>query len=111
MPPLIELHCSPLPKGTPALSSEQYAQYIDDLPHWTITNSGKAIERNFVFKNFAEALVFVNKVGALAEEEEHHPDILMHGWKNVRISLYTHTVGGLSLNDFIVAAKTDQLCK
>lgn len=111
MTPLIELHCSPLPKGTPALTAEQYSQHLNDLPNWTIINSGKAIERNFVFKNFAEALVFVNKVGALAEEEEHHPDILMHGWKNVRISLYTHTVGGLSLNDFILAAKLDQLCK
>jgi len=67
------------------------------------------IRKNFVFKDFKEALSFVNKIGALAEEENHHPDILIHSYKKVSITTYTHAVSGLTENDLILAAKIDTL--
>ena len=63
----------------------------------------------FVFRDFKEALSFVNKVGRLAETEDHHPDIFLHNYKKVDITLSTHAIGGLSVNDFIMAAKINQL--
>lgn len=68
----------------------------------------KQIERSFKFKDFAKALEFVNKVGEIAEQEGHHPDIEL-GWGRVKIKLITHKIHGLSTNDFIMAAKIDQL--
>ncbi len=74
---------------------------------WTLKDSHD-ISRGFTFKNFAEALAFVNKVGALAESEGHHPTIRF-GWGFAEITLFTHAVGGLSENDFILASKIDRL--
>ena len=67
------------------------------------------IQRKFEFKNFKEALEFVNKVGRLAESENHHPDIFIHNYRKVTITLTTHAIKGLSENDFIIAAKLNQL--
>jgi len=67
------------------------------------------IEREFTFKNFKKAMVFVNKVAELAESEGHHPNILLHSWNKVRLTFYTHAIGGLSENDFIMAAKVNLL--
>ena len=78
---------------------------------WQITKSNTYIERTFVFKDFSEALGFVNTVAAIAEEQGHHPDITIFSYKNVTISLSTHVIGGISYNDFIVAAKIDVIKK
>jgi 4a-hydroxytetrahydrobiopterin dehydratase len=83
------------------------------IPGWELvaTTDGtdpKIITRKYTFKNFKEALEFVNKVGAIAESEQHHPDIEL-GWGKVNITLSTHTIGGLSNNDFIVAAKINEI--
>lgn len=67
----------------------------------------KQIVKEYAFEDFKEALAFVNKVGALAEFEGHHPDIHLHGWNKVTITLTTHAIGGLSENDFIMASKID----
>jgi len=71
--------------------------------------SEKRLTRSFEFKNFQKALDFVNTVGVIAEKEDHHPDILMHGYRHVKISLDTHTVSGVTENDFIMAAKINQI--
>ena len=83
------------------------------IPGWELVQSNygtdpKMIKKNYTFKNFAEALAFVNKVGAIAETEQHHPDIEL-GWGKVNITLSTHAIGGLSQNDFIVAAKISEI--
>ena len=69
---------------------------------------GKIIERSFTLKNFVTALAFVNKVGELAEAADHHPDILIHGWNKVKISLSTHSAGGVTAKDFSLAGQVDE---
>jgi len=77
------------------------------VPEWEVRNWHE-LYRKFKFKNFAEALLFVNKIGSLAESEGHHPDITF-GWGYAEITTFTHAVDGLSENDFILAAKIDAL--
>jgi 4a-hydroxytetrahydrobiopterin dehydratase len=79
------------------------------LDSWQLSADGKAIYKKRSLKHFVEALEFINGVGDLAEEEQHHPDLHLTGYRNVRIELTTHAIGGLSENDFIVAAKIDAL--
>ncbi len=81
---------------------------LKQAPSWLLSEDGKWISREYKFKNFAEALAFTNKVGAIAESEGHHPDLEL-GWGRVKISLTTHAIKGLSENDFIVAAKVNTL--
>jgi 4a-hydroxytetrahydrobiopterin dehydratase len=80
---------------------------LSDLEGWSL--AGAAIEKEFVFKDFAAALAFVNAVGAKAEEADHHPDILMHGWNKVRITLSTHSAGGLTDFDIRLAREINAL--
>lgn len=82
---------------------------LPQTPGWTSINNSMAIERQFRFKNFKEALEFVNIVGELAESEGHHPDINLHNWNTVTLTLSTHAIGGLSENDFILAAKVNEI--
>ena len=70
---------------------------------------GEALIRDYKFKDFAEAMAFVNRVADLAEEANHHPDILVHGWNNVRLTLTTHSAGGLTENDHEMARRIDAL--
>jgi len=93
------------PEGDP-LSYNSIQKNIKCLPKWKI--DGKMIKRDFEFKDFIEALNFVNRVGDLAENEGHHPDISIR-WNKVRFSLWTHTINGLSENDFILASKIDKM--
>ena len=82
---------------------------ISTLPIVAITGSpGECLERSFKFKNFSQALEFANKVGAAAEEEDHHP-LIVTEWGRVTLQWWTHTIGGLHKNDFIMAAKTDEI--
>lgn len=105
---LTKIKCAPCEGGVDSLTSEQYAPYLEQVPRWSVIKD-KMIEREFVFKDFAEALQFVNDVGAIAEDEGHHPDLLIYSWNKVKISLWTHAIGGLSINDFIVATKVDRI--
>lgn len=102
-------HCVPCEGGVDPFDREKINAYIPLLPTWNVINDDKAIQKEFVFKNFKEALAFVNKVGAIAEEEGHHPDINLHDWKKVTFTLSTHAIGGLSENDFILAAKIETI--
>ena len=76
---------------------------------WALSHDGKRIRREWTVKNFMAAIDFFNKVAALAEQEGHHPDLHLEGYRNVAVELWTHAIGGLSENDFILAAKINQL--
>lgn len=111
----------------PPLSAEKAKTFRTETPEWKFDmdapvgrnnslaslrlgldeNVPKAISREWKFKNFKEAMAFANKVAELAEQENHHPDIFLHGWNKVRLTLSTHAIKGLSENDFIMAAKCD----
>lgn len=105
---LLDKKCVPCEGGMPPLTKEQIDPLMKEVPGWTL-HDDKKISKQFKFKNFKEALAFVNKIGALAESEGHHPDLNLHGWNKVTITLSTHSIGGLSENDFIMAAKIDRL--
>jgi len=81
---------------------------MKEVPGWKLADDALSISRDFTFKNFADALAFANKIGAIAEEEGHHPDLTV-SWGKVGVHLSTHAIGGLSENDFILAAKVDGL--
>ena len=91
------------------LNLKEIEEAIEKVNDWELAESGKSIEKEFIFRNFEEALEFVNKVGKIAEQENHHPDILLYSYKKVKITLSTHEVEGLSENDFIIASKIDEL--
>jgi 4a-hydroxytetrahydrobiopterin dehydratase len=87
---------------------EEAEVLLKQVQEWKLSDDAKSISKAFTFKDFAEALAFTNKVGAIAEEEGHHPDIEL-AWGKVVVYLTTHAIKGLSENDFILAAKIDQL--
>ena len=90
------------------LNSIEATVLLKQIPGWAVDSGAKILSREFTVKNFAEALAFVNKIGAIAESEGHHPDISF-GWGRVAVNLTTHAIKGLSENDFIVAAKINQI--
>lgn len=92
----------------PPLTLEGAETWRKQTPEWTLSPDAKRIERAFKFKNFKEALAFVDKVGEIAEDEQHHPDVTF-GWGYAAIVLQTHKIRGLHENDFIVAAKIDRI--
>mmetsp|Transcript_31197 Transcript_31197/g.58567 ORF Transcript_31197/g.58567 Transcript_31197/m.58567 type:complete len:154 (+) Transcript_31197:52-513(+) len=96
-------------KDTPALSQEEIRTRLPALPYWSLSPDGASISRSFVAKNWAAAMRFLNEVGELAEAEGHHPDLHLTGYRNVRLDLSTHAIGGLALPDFVLAAKIDQI--
>jgi len=99
--------CVPCRGGTPPLRGNELHTFSHQLPNWRVVDEHH-ITRTFTFPGFKEALAFVNSVGEVAEEQGHHPDILLT-WGKVEITLWTHKVDGLTESDFIMAAKIDQL--
>lgn len=106
---LTQQHCVPCEGGSSPLTKEEIYAFLPQTPGWIVIHDNMAIERQFTFKNFKEALLFVNKVGEIAEQEGHHPDINLQNWNKVTLTLSTHAIGGLSENDFILAAKLNEL--
>ena len=104
---LTDKKCKACELGVGKLESSDIEVFMTHVPKWKVKDNHE-ISRRLKFKNFAEALLFVSKVGALAESEGHHPDIKF-GWGYATITLSTHAVDGLSENDFILAAKIDTL--
>jgi 4a-hydroxytetrahydrobiopterin dehydratase len=78
-------------------------------PAWRLAPDARSLERELTFRNFRQAMAFLNRLAELAEAEGHHPDFRLHGWKHVTVSLTTHALGGLSRNDLILAAKLEPL--
>jgi 4a-hydroxytetrahydrobiopterin dehydratase len=105
---LTQQTCVPCQGGIPPLTPEEASGYLDQVPGWELKDGSKQLHRKFSFDDFVEALAFVNKVGAVAEEEGHHPDISF-GWGYADIVLFTHKIQGLHENDFIMAAKISDL--
>ena len=103
-------HCEPCSSGAPKATGEEINLYRQEIPDWEIvTIDGiERLQRVFTFRNFAAALDFTNRVGALAEQEGHHPALLTE-WGRVSVQWWTHKIGGLHRNDFIMAARTDTL--
>ncbi len=106
---LITKHCVPCEGGVPSLIPEEVEKFLVQTPEWEVSDDEVSkIGRTFTFKDFVEAMIFVNAVAQLAEEENHHPNIGI-SYSKVTLELWTHAIGGLSENDFILAAKVDQL--
>ena len=99
--------CVPCKEGTPPLKGAELDELRQQLPEWEVVDEHH-LRRVFRFKNFREALNFVNEVGELAEEQGHHPDISF-GWGRVEVTVWTHKIDGLTESDFIFAAKVDAL--
>jgi 4a-hydroxytetrahydrobiopterin dehydratase len=110
MTKLTEKHCVPCEGGTPALDGPTVGLLMGEVPRWVRRDEAAVprITRHFEFKDFVAAMAFVGKVADLAEAEAHHPDFCVH-YNKVDVTLWTHAVGGLSENDFIVAAKIDEI--
>jgi 4a-hydroxytetrahydrobiopterin dehydratase len=105
---LAERRCVPCEGNDPPLTREQAATLLEQIPEWKLAENAKSIHREFPFKDFATALAFVDRVGEVAQDQWHHPDIRL-SWGRVEITLTTHAIHGLSENDFIVAAHIDLL--
>lgn len=101
--------CAPCEGGVEPLTTEQAQALLAQVPEWHLDDSGKLIYRKFVLNNFVAALGLCNQIGELAESEQHHPDLHLTGYRKLRVELTTHAIDGLSENDFILAAKIDQL--
>lgn len=99
--------CVPCHGGVPRLVGEEIAPLLGQLKEWRVADEHH-LHKAYRFPTFADALDFVNRVAAIAEEEGHHPDIYF-GWGYARLEIYTHAVGGLTESDFILAAKIDKL--
>ena len=107
MSDLAERQCVPCRGGVPSLTAEEIKPLAEQIPDWEVVNQHH-LQRSYEFSNFREALEFVNRIGALAEAQGHHPDICF-GWGNAEISIWTHKINGLTESDFILAAKIDKL--
>ncbi|MDT7778917.1 MAG: 4a-hydroxytetrahydrobiopterin dehydratase [Acidobacteriota bacterium] len=105
MESLSSRHCVPCHGGVPRLKNEEIAPLLEQLMGWEAVEEHH-LAKAYKFANFAEALGFANRVGAVAEAEGHHPDIAF-GWGYVRVKIYTHAIDGLTESDFILAAKID----
>ena len=111
MDDLLKKKCAPCEGGVIPFDTSEIHKYQKKVDGWDIIKSNKNIfllEKNFKFKNFKDSQEFVNKVGKISEEEGHHPEIIF-GWGYAKINITTHAIEGLSENDFILAAKIDQI--
>jgi 4a-hydroxytetrahydrobiopterin dehydratase len=100
--------CEPCREGTPPLTRQRSEELLEQLAGWTIGSDGTQLFREFRFKNYYRTLAFVNAVAWIAHREDHHPDLEV-GYGRCVVRYSTHSIGGLSLNDFICAAKVDAL--
>lgn len=106
--PLAQAHCIPRRGVEHKLTEARIRELLPDLAEWTLAEDGKALTRTFRFEDYYRTLAFVNALAFIAHREDHHPDLGVH-YDRVEVRWSTHDVGGLSENDFICAAKADQL--
>lgn len=106
---LLRKKCAACEGGVPPLSAEEAKAYLASVAGWQLVQDGRRIRREWTAKNFQAGIDFFNQVAALAEHEGHHPDLHLEGYRHVAIELWTHAIGGLSENDFILAAKINQV--
>ena len=110
MDELSQMKCEACQRGAPTVTAEERRELHGQVPEWVLVERDEIqrLERSFAFADFVAALRFTNAVGALAEEEGHHPALLTE-WGSVRVTWWTHKIRGLHRNDFIMAAKSDEL--
>ncbi len=108
MSDLASRRCRPSQSGTPPLSPDRCRELLGQLAGWTVGEDGKQLRRTFEFKNYWRTMAFVNAVAWIAHTEDHHPDMEV-GYNRCTVRYSTHSIGGLSDNDFICAAKVDAL--
>jgi 4a-hydroxytetrahydrobiopterin dehydratase len=106
---LIRKKCRPCEGGLPAFTRAESQLQLERLPGWQLTDDGQRIRKEWKVRNFVSAMAFFNRIAEIAEDDGHHPDLHLDGYRHVRVELWTHAIGGLSENDFILAAKIDQL--
>lgn len=106
---LAQEKCVPCEGKTTPFDKKRAEEYLAQTPGWQLNGSIKMISREYATKNFLAAVEFINKLAVIAEEENHHPDIHLTGYRKLRVELSTHAIGGLSENDFILAAKINEL--
>lgn len=108
-PALKDRTCKPCEGGVAPLSRAEAERLLEHLDGWKLSDGGESIRRRWKVKNFAGGIEFLRGVAEIAEAEDHHPDVHLTGYRNVTIELTTHAIDGLSENDFILAAKIDEL--
>ena len=106
---LSEKKCSACEGSEKPLSSLEIKNHLKAVADWNVGTDGKTISRTYIMKNFLAAMNFIQQIAAIAESENHHPDIHLVNYRQLRIDLSTHAIGGLSNNDFILAAKINRL--
>jgi 4a-hydroxytetrahydrobiopterin dehydratase len=104
---LSQKKCVPCEGGVPKLAPDKVQELLKQLDGWSVRD--ERLQKHFRFKNFKQAMAFVNGIAEIAEEENHHPDFRVHSWNSVDVEIWTHAIGGLSENDFILAAKIDRV--
>ena len=111
-PDLASERCLPCEQGTPPLSGAEAQALLSGLDaRWHLAEDGRALTRQVTFKTFARAMAFLNRLAEVAEREGHHPDFCLTRWNQLSLSLTTHAIGGLSRNDFVLAAKLQAVIK
>jgi 4a-hydroxytetrahydrobiopterin dehydratase len=106
--PLSTQHCVSCVGGLPRLGDAEVARGLAELPGWALVEGGRRLARSYRFRDFREAMRFVDALAALAEQEGHHPDFAVH-WNRVEVVLWTHDAGGLTENDLVLAARLGDL--
>ena len=106
---LIEKKCTPCEGGVPKLSSSEAGRYLGKVSGWELNHDLTAIFKNLRLENFVAAVDLIQKIALVAEGEGHHPDLHLTGYRNLQIEISTHAIGGLTENDFILAAKIDRI--
>jgi 4a-hydroxytetrahydrobiopterin dehydratase len=106
---LAEKKCTPCRGGTPPLTPPEYEPLLKQLTDWQII-SGHHLCKTYTFENFAQSMALANRIAELAEQQNHHPDLLVR-WGELRVEIWTHAADGLTESDFILAAKIDRLTR
>ena len=106
---LADKHCVPCEGGVPTLTPAEVDALRVEFPGWEVIDGGTKIRRGWTAKHFRAAIEFFDKIRDVAEAEGHHPDLHLEGYRNVTVVIWTHAIGGLSENDFILAAKIDAI--
>ena len=106
---LVQKKCKPCEGGVEPYSPGQSKEQLEQLEGWRLTHDGQRIRKDWTVKHFMAAIDFFNRCAQVAEEDGHHPDLHIEGYRNASVELWTHAIGGLSENDFILAAKIDKL--
>lgn len=101
--------CKPCEGGVEKMSSDEAHRQLEQLQGWELGSDDESIHKSWSRKDFRDSMSFLNRIADIAEAEQHHPDLHLIGYKNVRVALMTHAIGGLSENDFILAAKIDDV--